>query len=129
MELRIVFFWGWGMSVALILVSVLLNSVAQILMKKGMSAFLLMDFSAMIRSVPLFLLNLWLWGAVLAYGMSFVLWLAVLSKTPVSVAFPFLSIGYVIVAVGGYFFFGERISAVQICGLCAICAGVFLVSR
>ncbi len=117
------------MSIALILASVLLNSAAQILMKKGMSAFSDMDFSGMLRSVPLFLANPWLWGAVVLYGASFVLWLAVLSKTPVSVAFPFLSVGYVVVAVLGHFLFGENVSLVQMAGLFLICAGVFLVSR
>ena len=98
-------------------------------MKKGMAGMEIGGVAELFGRFPHMLSNPWLWGAVLAYGMSFVLWLAVLSKTPVSVAFPFLSIGYVIVAVGGYLFFGERISAAQICGLCAICAGVVLISR
>ena len=117
------------MNLFLILTSVLLNCVAQLMMKKGMSDIGTAGFSGLLKILPQILSSLWLWGAVFAYGVSFLLWLAVLAKAPVSIAFPFLSIGYVVVTVCGYFFFGERISVLQICGLVAICAGVILISR
>lgn len=117
------------MRIILILSSVLLNCAAQILMKKGMACIEIGSVAELFSRLPQMLSSLWLWGAVFAYGMSFVLWLLVLAKTPVSVAFPFLSIGYVIVTVCGYFFFDERISVLQIFGLATICVGVILISR
>lgn len=117
------------MNLVLILTSVLLNCAAQLMMKKGMTDMGTAEFSELLKILPQMLSSLWLWGAVFAYGISFILWLVVLAKTPVSVAFPFLSIGYAVVTVCGYFFFGEKISVLQICGLVAICAGVILISR
>lgn len=117
------------MNILLILSSVLLNCSAQLLIRKGMLVAGEMSMISMVHNIGSLITNIWLWGAVFAYGVSFILWLAVLAKTPVSIAFPFLSIGYVVVTICGYFFFDERISILQICGLIAICAGVILISR
>ena len=117
------------MNVPLILLSVCLNCAAQLLMKKGMAKIGEESIGYLLKNLPLFFGNVWLWLAVGVYGLSFVLWLAVLSKTPVSVAFPFLSVGYVVVVVCGHFLFGEAVSPVQIAGLILICGGVVLISR
>lgn len=117
------------MNVLLILASVLLNSSAQVLMKKGMAQAESMSISQMLANMSFFIRNGWLWCAVGAYGLSFILWLGVLAKSPVNFAFPFLSIGYVLVALAGHFLFGEHISFVQIVGFAAICMGVVLISR
>jgi multidrug transporter EmrE-like cation transporter len=73
--------------------------------------------------------NLWLWGAMICYAVSILLWMAVLSKVEVSFAYPFLSIGYVVAALVGYQFFGESLSLTRIAGILVICVGVFLISR
>ena len=55
--------------------------------------------------------------------------MAVLSKVEVSFAYPFLSVGYVVAAVVGYYFFGEALSVIRIVGIVIICIGVYLISR
>ncbi len=117
------------MNILLILSSVLLNCSAQLLIRKGMLVAGEMSMGAMAQNIGALATNVWLWLAMLCYGVSILLWMSVLSKVEVSFAYPFLSVGYVISAVVGFFFFGESISAVRIAGIIVICAGVVLISR
>ena len=98
------------MNIVLILVSVLLNSVTQLLMRKGMLAVGEVRLSNLFQMVGPMLANMWL--SMLCYVVGFVLWTAVLSKMEVSYAYPFPSVGYVVAAVCGYYLFGERLSLV-----------------
>ena len=58
-----------------------------------------------------------------------VVWILGLSRVPVSVAYPMLSVGYIVNAVLAYFLFGESIGAQKIVGIGFIIVGVFLVAR
>ena len=83
----------------------------------------------LIAAIPHMITNIYLWGAMLCYAVSIVIWMVVLSKVEVSYAYPFLSIGYVLSAVVGYFWFSESISPIRIVGIVVICVGVVLISR
>jgi multidrug transporter EmrE-like cation transporter len=63
------------------------------------------------------------------YALSAVLWIAVVSKVDLSLAYPMVSVAYVAVFVASWFLFGERISAVRMAGLVLIVAGVLVISR
>ena len=117
------------MNIILILVSVLLNCTAQLCIRKGMLLVGETGMSNMITNLGVMVTNIWLWGAMICYALSILLWMAVLSKVEVSFAYPFLSIGYVVAAVVGYYFFGESLSVIPIVGLVIICIGVYLISR
>lgn len=118
------------MNIVLIIISVLLNCSAQILMRKGMLVNGEVNgLQGLLLSIPSMLTNLFLWGAMLCYAISIVTWMAVLSRVEVSYAYPFLSIGYVLSAVAGYFWFAESISPIRILGIIVICIGVILISR
>ncbi|MBO4654907.1 MAG: EamA family transporter [Bacteroidales bacterium] len=117
------------MNTLMILASVLLNCLAQILMRKGMLIVGEVSVSNFMQNILPMLTNLWLWGAMFCYAISIVLWMSVLSKVEVSYAYPFLSIGYVVASIAGYYFFSESLSAVRILGIIVICIGVFLISR
>lgn len=117
------------MNIILILVSVLLNCAAQLFIRKGMLQIGEVGAAGLVKVlVPMFL-NAYLWSAMLCYAVSILLWMAVLSKVEVSFAYPFLSIGYVVAAVVGYYYFGESLSLTRILGILVICIGVFLISR
>jgi len=117
------------MRILLIIISVLLNSFAQILMRKGMLQNGILEISQIHSNIASLLSNFWLWAAFLLYAVSIVLWMAVLSKTEISFAYPFLSIGYVVVTLAGYYLLNEQISAMRIVGMIVICIGVVLISR
>ena len=110
--------------------SVLLNCSAQLLMRKGMLVYGEVDgFHSLIGFIPQMLSNLYLWGAMLCYAVSIMMWMFVLSRVEVSYAYPFLSIGYVLSAVVGYFWLQENITPIRIVGIAVICIGVVLISR
>lgn len=117
---------------ALILTGVGLNAAAQLLLKvatRPLAHF--SDFSAatlggsaliLLRSVPF-------WSGMVCYGASVCVWLAALSKAPVSTAYPMLSLGYVVVAAVSVLWLGESMGPGKVLGIALICAGVVLVSR
>ncbi|MDD3569486.1 MAG: SMR family transporter [Lachnospiraceae bacterium] len=118
-------------NIILIIISVLLNCSAQLAMKKGMMGVgeISGGLSSLISAVPSMITNWFLWISMLCYGVSIVIWMIVLSKVDVSYAYPFLSIGYVISAVVGYYFFAENITPIRVAGIFVICIGVILISR
>jgi len=66
---------------------------------------------------------------MICYAASLCVWLAALSKAPVSIAYPMLSLGYVIVAWAAVVWLGETLSVTKVLGIALICVGVVLVSR
>lgn len=117
------------MNIFMILISVLLNCAAQVLIRKGMLQIGEMTIRSMISNIGTLITNIWLWIAMFCYAVSILLWMSILSKIEVSFAYPFLSIGYIISAVIGYFFFQESLSIIRIMGIIVICIGVILISR
>lgn len=117
------------MNTIMILISVLLNCAAQLCMRKGMLLVGEVGARNFMENIIPMITNLWLWGAMLCYGVSILMWMSVLSKVEVSYAYPFLSIGYVVAAVAGYCLFNENLSPIRIAGIVIICIGVILISR
>ncbi len=117
------------MNIILILSSVMLNAMAQLLIRKGMLQVGELGMDNFVSNLIPMISNVWLWGAMGSYVVSFVLWIAVLSRCEVGYAYPFLSVGYVVTAIAGYCFFQEDISMTRIVGIVVICVGVILISR
>jgi multidrug transporter EmrE-like cation transporter len=114
----------------LILISVLLNCAAQIAMKKGMIGVGEVGSARIfVEAFPRMVLNVFLWASLFCYVISILLWMVVLSRVDVSFAYPFLSIGYIVSSIAGYFLFGENVSLNRIIGILIICVGVVLISR
>jgi len=117
---------------ALILTGVGLNAAAQLLLKvatRPLAQFSNFDAATLVASVLLLARSPHFWAGMFAYGASLCVWLAALSKAPVSVAYPMLSIGYIVVAAASVLWLGETLSASKLLGILLICGGVILVSR
>jgi multidrug transporter EmrE-like cation transporter len=118
-------------SFALVLAGVLLNAVAQLLLKAGTNAVGEFAFSldnlvpvgAKVASNPHILAGLG------CYAVSVVVWVMALSRVPVSIAYPMLSIGYVVNAMAAWWLFGESLTMQKLVGIGFIIIGVFLVAR
>lgn len=61
------------------------------------------------------------------YGASSILWLEVLSKLDISVAFPMVSLTYIVTLFVGRFLFNEPVNLCRVVGVLLICSGVFFV--
>jgi drug/metabolite transporter (DMT)-like permease len=71
----------------------------------------------------------WLGLGVVLYGGSFLLWLYILSRNPVSFAYPIaVGVTLAVTVLGSYFFLGEKITVLQICGIALMLVAVFLLS-
>ena len=63
------------------------------------------------------------------YAAAAFLYIIALRKIPMSVAFPSVSVSYVIVAVVGHYFFGEPFGIKQMAGIVLIMGGVALINQ
>ena len=116
---------------ALIFTGVLLNAAAQLLLKAGTNAVGQFEFSAQ-NIVPVGMklaLEPHIAGGVACYVVSLVVWIMGLSRIEVSIAYPMLSIGYVLNAAAAWYLLGESLTAQKLLGIAFIVAGVFLVAR
>ncbi|MBI3396831.1 MAG: transporter [Spirochaetia bacterium] len=115
-----------------LIVSVLLGAFGQILMKEGMKA----AGPVPLQSGPVILFqyfvgavfSIQLIGAALCYGISFVLWLGVLSVADLSLARPIMSVGYVLTLAYG-FYAGESITPGRIIGTVLVVIGIAFIAR
>jgi drug/metabolite transporter (DMT)-like permease len=69
--------------------------------------------------------NLWLGGVGFIGGSIF--WLSVISRVPLSLAYPMLGIGYVLIAVESWIFLGEGFHWLRVVGSVVVGIGVALV--
>ena len=116
----------------LILTGVALNAAAQLLLKvatKPLAHFTSFDAVTMSSSITILFKSVPFWSGMLCYGASLCVWLAALTKAPVSSAYPMLSLGYVAVAAVSAAWLGESLTSAKVLGIALICAGVVLVSR
>ena len=103
-----------------ILVAVLLGTGAQILLKAGTNA---TPVGWALALEPRIL------GGIVCYAVSLVVWILALSKTPVSVAYPMVSLGFALNALLAWSLLGEAVTPMRMAGIGIIIVGVVLVAR
>lgn len=116
---------------SLILCGVMLNACAQLLLKAGTNRIGHFDFS-LNNALPIgwqLATNPYIFGGLSCYVVSVVVWIMALSRVPVSIAYPMLSIGYVVNALAAWWLFGESLTAVRLTGIGVIIVGVYLVTK
>jgi multidrug transporter EmrE-like cation transporter len=116
---------------ALLMTGVLLNAAAQLLLKAGTNAVGQFEFSAQ-NIIPVGMklaLEPHIAGGLACYVVSVAVWIVGLSRVPVSIAYPMLSVGYIVNALAAWYLFGESLTAQKAVGIAFIIAGVFLVAR
>jgi len=120
-----------AVSFSLILSGVLLNAVAQLALKasvKDMGALSLTLNGAVPLAVRL-MSEPWLWVGLICYAVSVVIWILALSRVDVSIAYPMLSIGYIVNAIAAWLWLGESLGAGRLLGIGIIVIGVFVLAR
>ena len=113
------------------LASTSLNALAQIALRKTMLTLGQMpsELSGYFNLALNLISNIWFMLGMGCYVISIGLWMVVLGKVEVSLAYPLLSVGYILTAVIGYFFMGENVNLIRIIGLTFICVGIIIISR
>lgn len=120
-----------ALSFMLVLCGVLLNAAAQLLLKAGTNAVGAFEFTARDLAAvgPRLALEPHILGGLFCYVVSVVVWIMALSRVEVSIAYPMLSIGYIVNAVAAWYLFGEAVTAARLTGIAFIIVGVVIVAR
>ena len=117
-------------NILLILSSVILNAFAQLFIRQGMLKLgkISMTIDQLWHMILQSITNLYIWAGMMSYAISILLWMVVLSKVNVSLAYPVLSIGYIVTTIIAYFAFGEPITVQKVMGIAIICLGVIVLT-
>lgn len=115
----------------MIIISVCLSSFGQVTLKIGtnrlgplhLSKGFLADDIMKIARTPEILLGL------LLFASSFFIWIKVISRSELSLAYPMASLGYVNVLLFSHVLFNEAITVNKIVGIAVIITGVFILNR
>nr|ALS91679.1 small Multidrug Resistance protein [uncultured bacterium] len=114
---------------ATILGTVCLSAVAQVALKIGTRSL----SSSAGKGLPAVILSVasspFIWLGLGIYGASVLAWLWVLSKTDVSVAYPFVGISFVLTAVMGAVLLHENVSPLRIAGTALVIFGCILIAK
>ncbi len=119
-------------SIALILASVLVGVLGQLFLKAGVAKLgtigaetlaHLPQLLGTIATNPLIIVGL------ACYGLGAAMWIVVLSRVELSMAYPMLGLGYVFVLLTSWLVFGEAVTPLRWAGALMIVAGVVLVAR
>lgn len=115
----------------LIISGVLLNALAQLALKASVNDMGAISVS-LNTAVPVFsrlAIEPWLWVGLVCYGISVIVWILALSRVDVSIAYPMLSIGYIVNALAAWQLFGEALTTQRIMGIGIIIVGVIVLTR
>ncbi|MED4071379.1 EamA family transporter [Priestia endophytica] len=109
----------------LILLNILMLVTGQILWKVAVAN---VDTWTLQKAISVLLSPFFIGGGVL-YVLATGLWLVILSKLPLSIAYPFQSISYVLGAIAAFLIFKETVTAQQWFGIFVIIIGVYFIAR
>lgn len=122
---------GFAMLITLILLSVFLAAIAQITLKSGMNQ--VTESAGVVTlsgdSLKAIATNPVVWLGLLLFAGSALAWLFVLSRVPLSFAYPFASLSYLLIVVADRFVFHETIPPARWAGVALIMSGIVLVAR
>ena len=116
---------------SLLMTGVLLNASAQLLLKAGTNSVGMFEFSRdnilpvgwKLATEPHII------GGLGCYVVSVLIWIMALSRVEVSIAYPMLSVGYVVNALAAWYLFGEAVTPMRLTGIGIIIVGVYMVAR
>ena len=114
----------------LLLFNVILSVLGQILLKQGMNQVgeISGSFQQMAPKLIQALMNPFVVGGIGVYGSTTLIWLGVLSRIKLSVAYPMISLGYIFSILFSWLLFKEDVPKIRVLGAFVICIGVYLVS-
>lgn len=115
--------------VSLILASVTLNATAQVFLRWGAKSAPEGIGRPMIETMAALMLRPSVLVGLACYGISILVWLYVLGRVEVSFAYPFLALGFVMVALAGWQLLGEPMPPARVTGIAIIFVGVLVLAR
>ena len=96
----------------LIVLTDIVDTVAQLIMKKGLAGSPLLA-----------------WAGVIIYVLNFFLWIVILYKVDLSIAMPVGSFSYILVPLAAILFLHEHVDLIRWAGIICIVSGIYFVSQ
>jgi drug/metabolite transporter (DMT)-like permease len=116
-------------SLLLLIPAILSSTTGQLFLKMGMSQ--VGDFAftpnAILAVLPQVILNPYIWLGFIGFMGGTVFWLAVLSRAPLSLAYPILALSYFVVVIEAWLILGEPLTWQLLVGVGIIFVGVIIV--
>lgn len=72
--------------------------------------------------------NIWFWLALVLYGTATLLWIFILQQVPLSLAYPFVALGFIIVPLASWGIFKEPLNLSYIAGVALIVGGLGIIT-
>lgn len=119
-------------TLGLVLLSVSLSALAQLLLKMGMSsadvARALLD-APPLRMALAIASNRHVLAGLVLYFTSAAVWLFVLARLQLSMAYPFVGLGFIVTMLLGWLFLDDPLSTTRVAGTLLVTVGVVLIAR
>lgn len=113
----------------LLVFNVLFAVTGQLLLKQGMlNVGRVGSLSSVIPKLIQAFLNPFVIGGIAVFGFTSMIWLVILSRVKLSIAYPMISLGYVLSIFLAWLFFKESVPKMRVVGAIVICIGVYLVA-
>ena len=120
---------GSASTLSFILTSVGLNAAAQILLRIGARSGIVTEGRGLVAIAFDVLTRPAVVAGLVCYGLSVIAWIYVLSRAQASYAYPFLGLGFVVVALAGWLLLGETPTPRRIAATALIVTGVVLLAQ
>lgn len=112
----------------LIIISIFLGACGQIILKMGTSQLSVSSLSLLDQFIKYFT-NIPILTGLLLYTLSAVVWIFAIARVQLSIAYPMVASGYVLVVILSYFILHEPVSTLKILGLTIIVTGVIIIAN
>jgi multidrug transporter EmrE-like cation transporter len=113
----------------MVMLSILTSALGQVTLKWGTISVDKSPSASIISTMLKYFTNMRIICGIALYGLSMVIWIFAISKIQLSVAYPMVAFGYIIVTALSYFIFHEPLSKMKVAGLAAIVLGVIMITR
>lgn len=110
-------------------INIILGVVGQFCMKFGVNKIGGLEELGLVKFMMTSFLSPFIILGLGLYAFSAVLWVILLSKLDLSVAYPALSIGYILILLVSMLFLGEQVSLVRFAGVFLVMLGIFFLFR
>ena len=117
--------------ILLIVLMGIIESFADLFMKKGLisTGISSVGFHNLLEFISGNALSILIWFGILMYIINFLIWLTVLSKVQLSIAFPVVSVSYIFAPIPAIVFLNENVGFLRWLGIASIIAGIYFLSR
>lgn len=109
-----------------LLIAIIIRTASDLSFKAAVHRLNFSSFSAVVPSIMKAIVNPFLWLGLSLGICNMLMWMLILESFDLSYAYPFLSICYISIILGGKFIFKEHLDKYKVIGILFISAGAMV---